>query len=321
MVVRIPESFRSLIMPPAVSVIFGARRPLGAPVPKSRNHPMSRPQNNEARYDWAGTRGEHWLKHVAGFEGMFECLDRPLLDALRLDRRTRIAEIGSGGGALTRKLARLVPDGSQVDGFDVSASLVEYANERAGDSGAVFRVADMATARPPAGPYDQLVSRLGVMFFGDDEAAFLNLRSWLRPGGRFAFAVWGSIEVNAWSTHPDEAVEGWVDLPEAEEGGPGPDRYADAERLTSLLMRCGFVDLVVEEWRGSIPVGGGLDAVGAARFVLRAFASLSKALDEKGGDARERAEEILAARWRPYEQGGRVLLPGLVNIVQGSAEP
>ena len=282
---------------------------------------MGHSQDSEARYDWAGTRGKNWLQHVTGFEGMFEPLNVPLLDALALDQSARIAEVGSGGGALTRKVARLAPDGSQVDGFDISDSLVEYSNGCAGDSGAVFRVADMATARPPAEPYDKLLSRLGVMFFKDDVAAFQNLRSWLRPGGRFAFAVWGPIEGNAWSTHPDETVEQFVELPQQEEGGPGPDRYADAERFTALLTRCGFVDVQVDEWRGDLPVGGGLDALGAARFVLSAFASLSKALDEQGEDARAKAEAILAARWQPFEQSGQVLLPSLVNIVQGATAP
>ena len=39
---------------------------------------------------------------------------------------------------------------------------------------------------------DLLISRFGVMFFADSVAAFANLRTAVRPGGRLAMAVWQS---------------------------------------------------------------------------------------------------------------------------------
>lgn len=279
---------------------------------------MSSSPEADARYDWASTRGDHWLRHVEPLERMFESLDEPLLGALRIDGPVRIAEAGSGGGGFALKLTRTAPAGSHVDGFDVSPALVHHAQGRAGAGGPTFQVADMSSARPPGELYDGLVSRLGVMFFEDDEAAFQNLSSWIRPGGRFAFAVWGSMESNVWSIDPEEVAEQFVEIPQREEGGPGPERYADTGAFMALLERCGFRDLQAQEWRGLLPVGGGQTAPEAARFVLSAFASVSKALDRKGGDAREQAESALAKRWKLHETGGRVELPALVHIVHGA---
>lgn len=64
----------------------------------------------------------------------------------------------------------------------------------------------METMAPPEQPYDRLVSRLGVMFFGCAPAAFANLRRWLVPGGRLGFAVWGPVEDNPWAAAARAAV-------------------------------------------------------------------------------------------------------------------
>jgi SAM-dependent methyltransferase len=68
----------------------------------------------------------------------------------------------------------------------------------------------MATATEE--PYDQLVSRFGIMFFDDPLAAFANLTRWLAPGGRFAFTVWCHPAENPWMTSVRQVAE-IIDLP------------------------------------------------------------------------------------------------------------
>jgi SAM-dependent methyltransferase len=46
------------------------------------------------------------------------------------------------------------------------------------------------TAALDPGSFDAVISRFGVMFFDDPEAAFANLAPALRPGGRLAFVRW-----------------------------------------------------------------------------------------------------------------------------------
>jgi SAM-dependent methyltransferase len=51
------------------------------------------------------------------------------------------------------------------------------------------------------------------MFFDDPQAAFANLLDWLRPGGQFAFAVWGPLAENPWMTSVREVLAKIVDIP------------------------------------------------------------------------------------------------------------
>jgi SAM-dependent methyltransferase len=143
---------------------------------------------NPAASDWAAARGEKWRAQIAGMEAMIEPVNGPLIGALHLDARCRIADVGCGGGQTTLEILRHAPTGSVVHGYDISAALIELARARISSEkrAIAFKVADMATATAPQEPYDRLASRFAVMFFADPSTAFANLFRWLAPGGRFA---------------------------------------------------------------------------------------------------------------------------------------
>ena len=274
---------------------------------------------NSAASDWVGPRGERWSVHLAGMEAMLAPVDDPLVSALRLDAAHRIADVGCGGGGTTRAIARLAPPGSVVHGFDISAALVKLARERRrpGDGAVTFDVADVAQAKPER-PYDRLVSRFGVMFFPEPPSAFANLFSWLAPGGRLAFAVWGGPSANPWLTTVRDVVAGIVDLPPSDPAAPGPFRYARADDLLSLLAGAGFGDLASHDWHGALPLGGGLPAAEAARFALASFASFGDRLAEAGDAALAEAHRALTARLSPYERDGAVRMEACVHVITGA---
>jgi SAM-dependent methyltransferase len=270
--------------------------------------------------DWATTRGERWLVNLAGMEAMQSPIDEPLIAALRLDGPLRIADVACGGGGTSLEILRRAPAGSMVHGYDIAPSLVGHARGRVPDDETrlAFHCTDIATTAP-ASPYDRLASRFGVMFFSDPAAAFDNLRRWLAPGGRFAFVVWGPRADNAWMTTASEAVAEVVEIPRPDPEAPGPFRYAEADRLLALLRGGGYGDLAVRDWRGMLPVGGGLEADEAANFVIAAFSNFAELLAQAGDDARERARRSLAARFAAHRRDRIVVLPARVHVVTGVA--
>ena len=269
--------------------------------------------------EWSAARGEKWRAHITGTEAMLAPIDEPLIQALHLGAPCRIADVGCGGGPTALEVLRRAPAGSVVHGFDISPALIELARRRAPETNAVaFERADMGSAPAPKTPYDRLMSRFGVMFFNDAPAAFMNLARWLAPGGRFAFAVWGPPADNAWMTIARDAVAGVVDVPRTDPDAPGPYRYSDADKLLALLARAGFGGLEVRDWRGALPLGGGLPATEAAQFALASFSSFAELLATAGDDARERAQQALTARLSQHLVDGAVRMGARVHIVSGA---
>ena len=275
-------------------------------------------QTREA-FAWAAARGDKWSAQLSGMESTLSPVDDPLIRALDLDAPSRIADIGCGGGGTAIEIARRAPIGSVVHGFDISPTLIGQARRRTRrpEHTVVFEVADMTSAAP-AKPYDRLVSRFGVMFFDAPQAAFSNLVRWLEPGGRFAFAVWGPPPENPWMTSVRDVVARVVDVPRPDPEAPGPFRYADSDRLLALLERAGLSDLEVHEWRGALPIGGGLPPAEAANFALSAFGSFGELLAGAGGEALSEAHRALTARWSHHHVDGAVRLDACVRIFTGA---
>jgi SAM-dependent methyltransferase len=289
-----------------------------APTP-SRPLAISQDTTRTAGADWAGARGEKWRDQLAGMEAMLAPVDEPVIRALHLDAPGRIADIGCGGGGTTLAILRRAPAGSVVHGFDISPALIEAARARTRpeERAVAFAHADVATAPGPEQPYDRLVSRFGIMFYDDPPAAFANLVRWLAPGGRFVFAVWGRLADNPWMASVREAQAEVIDLPPPDPDAAGPFRYAGTDTLLTLLERAGFGDLDVRDWRGALPIGGGLPAAEAAQFALASF-SVGELLAGAGDKAREDVRQSLTARFSRHEQDGTVRMDACVHLVTGA---
>jgi SAM-dependent methyltransferase len=271
-----------------------------------------------AASEWAGARGEKWRVRLAGMEAMLAPVDEPLIRALHLDAPSRIADIGCGGGGTTLEIARRAPAGSIVHGFDVSPALIESARARAGAGAVAFALADVATAAAPVQPYDRLVSRFGIMFYDNPPAAFANLVHWIAPGGRFAFAAWARPADNPWMTTVRDVVAEVIDVPQADPDAPGAFRYAEADTLIAVLDGAGFGDLDVRDWRGALPIGGGLPATEAAQFALASFSSFGELLAEAGETAFNDARRSLTARFAAHQEKGTVQIDACVHIFTGA---
>lgn len=265
---------------------------------------------------WAETRGVKWRDQLDPMEAMLAPIDAPLIGALDLTGRLRIAEIGAGGGATTRAIATAATPGSTIEGFDISPDLVEAANARAGKV-ARFTLADAASFRP-AERLDRLASRFGVMFFEAPEQAFANLHQWLQPGGKLAFAVWGAAKEVTFMASVREVVAAVIDLPQPDPDAPGPCRYGDPSRLLALLTAAGFHDCATKTWRGDLQVGGGMTPDAAAEFLLTSSTAAGPLAD---AEAREQAEahDRMAAICATNLRDGTVWMSTRVEVITATA--
>lgn len=191
---------------------------------------------------WAAA--EHHTELVAGRFGALA------INRLGLEAGQRVLDVGCGTGATTLELARAVAPNGEALGVDISAAMVEIARDRAGGAaqdGARFEVADVQVDDVDAGSFDAVFSRFGVMFFADPAAAFVRIRTLLRPGRRLAFCCWQDLFSNEWMFVPGAAVIGVTgELPTMPgPGEPGPFSLADPAHIVALLSDAGFDDVDV----------------------------------------------------------------------------
>jgi SAM-dependent methyltransferase len=205
--------------------------------------------------DFWDRRAEAWERRADSVSAMSDAYGIPAMDALHVEPGERVLEIGCGPGATAVELAARVGASGEVVAVDISTAMIAAATRRAAAAGVTnvrFEAADAQTA-DLGGPFDAAYSRFGVMFFADPPAAFANIGSALRPGGRFACAVWSQLGDNPWMFVPTLAAAPVLgtELAIPGPGEPGPFSLADPDHVRTLLAGAGFVDITVDPIAGS----------------------------------------------------------------------
>ena len=204
-----------------------------------------KPENAEQSKLWNGTAGAAWVEGQELLDGMFEPFARLLVQEAQGVAARQVLDVGCGAGATTLAIARTLAPGGECTGIDISEPLVTVARTRAAREGlaAEFLCADAQTAPLPAGHFDLLVSRFGVMFFDDPVRAFANLRQAAAPGARLRFIAFRGAAENSFMTAAERAAAPFApDLPPRKPGAPGQFALADRALAEALLRDSGWAE-------------------------------------------------------------------------------
>ena len=258
--------------------------------------------NPEQAQHWNDRAGRTWVELGDMIDDLLAPFAAMLVDEIGQGDNGRILDVGCGAGAVTLALAqRSGPDGHCL-GVDISAPLVEAARARASNQSIVtaeFVQADAESHSFEAGGFDAIVSRFGVMFFGDPVAAFRNLRNAARSGGKLAFIAWRSAAENGFMTTAERAARAVLpDLPPRDEAAPGQFAFGDGTRIRDILDASGWRDIAVD------PVD--VTCV-LPRSALRTYATrmgpLGAIFPTLDDDVRARLVTCLETAFEPFAEG------------------
>lgn len=251
-----------------------------------------------------------WLEIRAALEMQLAPLGQAAMAALALMPGDRVLDVGCGIGSTPRALAEAVGAGGQVLAMDLieEAIRVLAADPKRPDH-LRLEVGDAASYTFEPASFDAVFSRFGTMFFDAPVAAFRNIGSALRPGGRLGFVCWRGPDENeldhlplsvAAPLLPQDLVTrtreaGWFSM-------------SDPKTLTQILGDAGFVGIEIKAHDQQV-ASGSLDAmvdvcvrVGALGAILRdhphlrpaSALALRQTLAERDGP---RGPELRAATW------------------------
>ncbi|AXI56341.1 hypothetical protein C1J05_19165 [Sulfitobacter sp. JL08] len=181
-----------------------------------------------------------WLEAAPDLETSFSEVFEALFEAAKLKSGETVLDVGCGTGPTLLHAAKSVGDQGRVLGIDVASPLVAVAKERAPDNVQLI-VGDAGSHPYEKDMFDAVIANFGIMFFDDNDAAFKNLRSAIKPNGRMTATVWATPRENPWFSMPRRIVDQMIaDVQRPDPSGPGPMRFGDPTALETVLERTGW---------------------------------------------------------------------------------
>lgn len=243
---------------------------------------------------------EDYVDTFAGITGETVPL---LMEAARIRPGSQVLEIGSGPGHVADML---VQAGASVAGVDFSSKMVEVAQSRY--PAIAFKQADAEQLPFDADSFDAVVANFVVHHLARPEKVFREVNRVLKPGGRFAFAVWGAPEEQSSIGAFFGAVMAHHDLEELPHG----PLFGVTERSVyePLLSQAGLenCELSIHEvfWKAD-----SLDPILKGFWDWGNMAALP-------AETQTKIEQTTRENAQPYQQDGRYSFPH--SILFGSAQ-
>jgi SAM-dependent methyltransferase len=153
---------------------------------------------------------------------------------------SRVLDVAAGYGEPALTAARKAGPKGSVVATDISAEMLAFGHERAAAAGlgnVEFMESDASSLNFPPASFDAAVSRWGIIFEPDAEAAAGRIRGFLEPGARMAISSWGEADQVPFLSIPMRTTMERLDVPPPPAGTPGAPLPAHPRRHRRTARR------------------------------------------------------------------------------------
>jgi ubiquinone/menaquinone biosynthesis C-methylase UbiE len=194
------------------------------------------PQESDLKR-WSGV-ALFWDKYRDPIRQMFAPVAQALIDDASIAAGQSVLDVATGPGEPALTIAAAVGPAGKVAGIDPIPAMIDSARraaDRMGFANTQFEVASADHLPFADATFDALVCRFGAMFFASPADDVRELLRVLKPGGKLALAVWGSLQTNPFFHTLQYVVDEFV--PPGEPTGPDAFRFAGPGKLRGILAQ------------------------------------------------------------------------------------
>ena len=232
----------------------------------------------DAWHRWGPLLGE-WLGEATDL----------MLDLGGVAKGGRVLDVAAGAGEQSVTAAnRVGPDG-YVLATDISPNILRLAIEAANEAGVNnVEIKEMDGERLgdlPAGTFDTVISRVGMIYFPDQLKALHAMKHNLKDGGKVSLITYSTADRNEFFSLPVSIIRERAGLPAPKPGQPGPFSLGCPDELTALLEEAGFRDVVVKKVNAPVRVKTAAECL---QFERESFGALHQMLSTLDADEQEK---------------------------------
>ncbi len=252
------------------------------------------------REQWQSA-AEAWDRWTPTLQSWLGPPTEPMLDLARIGPGNRVLDVAAGAGEPAISAAKRVGPSGSVLATDISSNILAYAQRAAAAQGLTnfeTRVMDGEHLDLPDASFDAVLSRVGLIYFPDQQRALTEIRRILKPGGRVAAMVYSTAEQNRFFSIPIGIIRRRAQLPPPLPGQPGPFSLGSAGVLEEAYRRAGFGEIEVRTLPAPVRVASAAEFV---RFARESFGALHQMTASLSEAEREETWDEITRELRQFE--------------------
>ncbi len=242
-----------------------------------------------------------------------------MLDMAGVTHGSRVLDVAAGAGEQTLVAARRIGPGGQILATDISPVILQYAERTARlaglDNVTTHAIDGECLDELDAGPFDAAISRVGLIYFPDQQKALRGIRAKLRDGGKIAAMVYASAECNGFFSLPVSIIRRRAQLPPPLPGQPGPFSLGQPHVLEKALVDAGFRDIRIEQVEAPVRLSSASECL---QFEQESFGALHQMLGGLSDIEKDAAWEEIEQALMQFEKGQQFEGPCEMLIAVGT---
>jgi ubiquinone/menaquinone biosynthesis C-methylase UbiE len=262
-------------------------------------------QATRAQWEEAAEAWDRWAPLLARWLGP---ATEAMLDMAAVGPGARVLDVAAGAGEQTLAAARRAGAQGHVLATDISPAILGFARSAAQRAGLTnVETLELDGERHgtlPEASFDAAISRVGLIYFPDQQRALAGIRRALKSGGRFAAVVYSTPDKNPFFSLPVGIIRRRAQLPPPLPGQPGPFSLGAEGVLAKTLQQAGFRDVEVRRVDSPVRLASAAECVRFERESFGALHQMMAAMSE--GERAETWTEIEAALRKFETQDGFV---------------
>jgi SAM-dependent methyltransferase len=260
----------------------------------------------ESWYRWSSTLHQ-WLGPSTG----------KMMEFANISNGKSVLDIAAGAGEQSITAAKIVGPEGYVLATDISSNILEFAKKMALDNGLTnveTRVMDGENLDLPDESFDAVISRVGLIYFPDQQKALKEMLRVLKPGGKIAAIVYSTPEKNKFFSIPVSIIRNRAKLPPPLPGQPGPFSLGSEGTIENAFTQAGFINVKSELVDSPLILSSAAECV---RFEKESFGALHQMLSSLSDTEKESVWQEIENELRKFESENNFIGPCEMIVAVG----
>jgi ubiquinone/menaquinone biosynthesis C-methylase UbiE len=291
-----------------------------------RRKEMTHTQQKFNAVQYKQTTREQWNSAAEAWHRWAPLLSRwlgpateTMLDMCGVTNGSRVLDVAAGAGEQTLTVAKRIGETGHVLATDISPNILEFAHtsaKLAGFNNVRTQVLDGENLTElEADPFDAVISRVGLIYFPDQQKALHGMKQQLRNDGKVAAMVYSTAERNPFFSIPVSIIRRRANLPAPLPGQPGPFSLGGEGSLEKAFADAGFRNIEVKTINAPVRLTSAAECL---QFEQESFGALHQMLsglsDAEQDEAWNEIEEALGQ----FETNGQFEGPCEIMVAVGA---